>query len=46
MKVKSVVEHRFNGETKDVGQIYELPDELVARAIAEGWVEAAEEPKD
>ena len=45
MKVKAVTEHRHDGETKKVGQTYELPDAIAKRAIAEGWVEAASEKK-
>jgi hypothetical protein len=45
MKVKSVTEHRYNGETKKEGQIYELPKDLAERAISEGWVEVAEKKK-
>lgn len=45
MKVKALVEHRLDGETKKAGQTYELPDAIAKRAIAEGWVEAASEEK-
>jgi hypothetical protein len=40
MKVKVLNEHRYNGETKEVGKSYELPNDLATRAIAEGWVGA------
>jgi hypothetical protein len=41
MKVKALTEHRYEGETKEVGKkTYELPNDLATRAIAEGWVEA------
>ena len=45
MKVKALIEHRYDGETKKEGQIYELPKELANRAISEGWVEAVAEKK-
>jgi hypothetical protein len=45
MKVKTVVEHRYDGETKEAGKSYELPDALAKRAIAEGWVERVVEKK-
>jgi hypothetical protein len=45
MKVKALIEHRNGGETVEVGKIYELPDEIAKRAIAEGWVEAVQAKK-
>ena len=45
MEVKALVEHRHDGETRKVGQTYELSEEIAQRAIAEGWVEAVQAKK-
>lgn len=45
MKVRALVEHRYEGETKKEGATYELPEKTAHRAIAEGWVEAVGEKK-
>jgi hypothetical protein len=45
MKVKVLTEHRYEGETKEVGKTYELPNDVAKRWIAEGWVEAVHEKK-
>lgn len=40
MKVRALEDHRFGGEEKSKGDIYELtPERAAQRAIAEGWVE-------
>jgi hypothetical protein len=40
MRVKSLVEHRYHGETMEEGKTYDLtPESNAKRAIAEGFVE-------
>jgi hypothetical protein len=40
MRVRSLVEHRYHGDTMEEGKLYDLtPESAAKRAIAEGFVE-------